>query len=745
MKTNLLKIALRQKAIAIPDDWRIKDDATMNATTGELVINCAKLGFSFSEDLLRAVNQILPTNKLVIFDYLKEVSGTKKNWTPLVKQWDIPTNESIKDHLVTWFSNIFNLDNGTKLACGHVIPEHTFPLERYNGCPFCGTPFEVHDLDYTPDKNPLKVLKLWSDTDLQKYLKTLLESPVALDATQIDSLKILLNHFEIPKNTNVGIKETLMLLIDALVEVDKADIAGDLFNNANDILRYLWYKHTGFLQIVEPRTIIKKSFQNGIQFRPSLDTRNDDSNEAIAKLKLKYSRTECRRYAAWINGLKLKTEKQCEIMHPKREIWVRVIRALRLSEYSKRKGFDYLADLLDTFYNKTYDVWQGQVNHFRLKADAENTFKLLKQRPGMFARSLFATMLWFGKEETLIHFRQIMHHIPARLIFTLNMYAENYFDINSSRSVKTLGGIQKRIPANRMLALYSTEELDSMKSEIEALGLEAITNQLLVENENKTIYIDPALKNIPISIGDRSDSIQDLPVAAMGTRFPIEGDTVRLFLQWGKDLPAQHLDMDLSCQVAYENNINHCSYNQLVIDGCKHSGDIRQIPHNVGTAEYIDVNMAKLKKLGAKYVSFTCNAYSTGSLAPNLVVGWMNSKFPMKISSKGVAYDPTAVQHQIRISQNMTKGLIFGVLDVEKSEMIWLEMSFSGQIVQNLDTKGVEALLAKLDAKLKIGDLLELKAEVQELQIVDDPALADEVYDMDWATNVAEVSQLFLG
>ena len=202
--------------------------------------------------------------------------------------------------------------------------------------------------------------------------------------------------------------------------------------------------------------------------------------------------------------------------------------------------------------------------------------------------------------------------------------------------------------------------------------------------------------------------------------------------------------MDLSCQVAYEDRTDRCSYSKLTIGGCQHSGDIQQIPHMVGTAEYINVNLDAMTKLGAKYVSFTCNAYTNGNLAPNLVVGWMNSKFPMKISKKGVAYDPTAVQHQVRITKTLNKGMVFGVLDVEAREVLWLELAFGGQIVQNLDAKGVEALMSKLDAKLKIGNLLELKATCQSLVLVDDPAEADEVYDMKWALNTAEVSSLFL-
>lgn len=59
-----------------------------------------------------------------------------------------------------------------------------------------------------------------------------------------------------------------------------------------------------------------------------------------------------------------------------------------------------------------------------------------------------------------------------------------------------------------------------------------------------------------------------------------------------------------------------------------------------------------------------------------MVIGWMNSANPMTISSDtGVAYDPSCVQHQVRVTQNLTKGLVFGVLDVKAAEkMVWLEM-----------------------------------------------------------------------
>lgn len=746
MNAELLKVSLRKNAIHLSQPApALGQSYELTETTGVLLTNCKRLGFTFSEALLHAVNQLTPRAKLAILNHLKTVTGVKKNWTPLVKQWDISTGESRTDHIMTWIANVMRSPKGTRLACGHMIPEGTFPLERYNGCPFCGTPFVFDELDYEADKNKLKTLQLWTDEDLNKELVTLMESPVASDATQIDSLTILLEHLGLPAQVDVKMKETMMVVLDALISADKADDAAQLIKGPTDLLRYLWFKHTGFLQIVEPKTIANRMAKNHQNHHRVADESIAAKIQSLMNLKLKYSRKECYRYASWLNGIQMDIATQCEQMHPKRGMWVRMIRALRLAEYSKKPGFERLEELLDNFYNQKYEVWQGKVNHYKLKADAENTFALLKQRPGLFARSLFSTMLWFGPVETIQYFRSVLDKVPARLIFTLNMYAESYFVKGQSRAVKPLGGLNKKIPVNQWLELYSDESLKEIQKMVQGLSLEVIKKKLgSIPNDNETIYIAKGLENIPIAIGDRSEQLQDLPGAQMGTRFPVEGSKVRLFLQWGEGLKAQHLDMDLSCNVIYENRNEFCSYSQLVIPGCKHSGDIQRIPHLTGTAEYIEIDLKVLQKNKAKYVCFTCNAYTNGSLEPNLVVGWMNSAHRMKISKSGVAYDPTTVQHQVRVKRSLSKGMVFGVLDVAKAEIIWLEMGFGGQIVQNMSSSTVEALMIKLDAKLKLAELLELKAEIQSLTKVEDPELADEVYDLNWAMDTAAVSALFL-
>ena len=575
----------------------------------------------------------------------------------------------------------------------------------------------------------------------------MLESRTALDATQADSLKILLAELPLPA-VGIKMKETLMLVIDTLVEQDRAQEAQIYFSAPNDILRYLWYKKTGFLQIIEPKTLIRKAGRNNAHLCNALDKSRSAAQAKREELKLKYTRRECKMVALWLNNLAMTPEKSCEMMHSKREMWVRMIRALRLAEYARKPGFENLKELMDVFYCQAYTVWQGEVERSRLKADAAQTFALLKQRPGMFARSLFANMLWFGPEETLAAFKEVVHLLPARLVVTLGMYAESYFEQGHKRMVKPLGGNALLIEPHYLVSLYMEDQLKEMVKEVQDLCKEVVATRFAnagAGSGSASMYIDPMLFHIPLSIGDRSEAVQDTSCALQGTRFPVEGDKVRLFMQWGKGLPAQHLDMDLSCHITLPSTTEVCSYFNLKAIGAKHSGDIRSIPDKKGTAEYIELDLNELDRVGAQYVAFTCNAYSNGAISPNLVVGWMNSAYPMKISERnGVAYDPSCVQHQVRVSQSVQKGLVFGVLKVKEREVVWLEIPFGGQTVLSLDTQTIEKYLDKLEAKTTVGELLAIKAQAQGLKLADTPE-ADEVYTREWALNTAAVTKLLLG
>ena len=750
---TLTRVALRYRAVFLDinrENINMKSEASVPVMA--FVARLKENGFCVSEELLHALNAV-PADRLAeITECINDVLGVKLNWAPLVKGWNVPTGESLADHLITWIANIFGKEagfKGTTLPCGHLIPEGTFPIERYNGCPFCGTPFETADFVYKGQASKLKELRLFTIEDMKHVFASLLASTTPLDGTQKDSLEQLLREFSLPEDANITMKETAMLVIKLLVEQNKADEASKLLKTPTDVLRYLWYEKTGYVQIIEPKTLVAHARKLYFHMWGPLDRGADAAKDMKKKLMLKYDRKACLRVALWLNAIPLTARQAAENMNPKRGMWVRMIRALRLGEYSRKNDFDHLAEILDVFYKQDYSTWQGRVDKARSENDADMTLALLKERPGLFARCLFASMLRFGSDKVLAAFEEVADKMPARLLLSLGNAAESYFDPKEVRLARPITGVTHQIEPNKLLALYDDEARKAMTEAVNDLYKASMARRFAVQQtEAKTIFIDPALYNIPVSVGDRSATIQDASCALMGTRFPVEGDAVRLFLQWGKGLHAQHLDMDLSARVTLPNGqIAECAYYNLTCVGAKHSGDIRSIPEMVGTAEYIELSLPELEAAGAVYVAFTCNAYSTGALSPNLVVGWMDSANPMKISEeKGVAYDPSCVQHMVRISEgNLSKGLVFGVLDVAKREIIWLEMPFTAQTMRGANSESIEALLHKLESKLSIGELLDMKAKAQSLTSVENAEEADEAYTYEWALNPAEVTKLLNG
>ena len=750
---NLTKVALRYRAVFLDihrEDINMQSEATVPVMA--FIARLKENGFCVSEELLHALNAV-PTSRLAeITECINDVMGVELNWASLVKGWDVPTGETLADHLITLLANIFGEEagfKGTTLPCGHLIPEGTFPIERYNGCPFCGTPFETADFVYKGQASKLKELRLFTASDMERLFTSLLSSATPLDATQKDSLEQLLREFPLPEDAGIAMKETAMLVIKLLVEQGKADEASALLKTPTDVLRYLWYEKTGYVQIIEPKTLIAHARRLYYHMWGPLDQSTDAAKGMKERLMLKYDRKACLRVAKWLNAIPITARQAAENMNPKRGMWVRMIRALRLGEYSRKKGFDHLAEILDVFYKQDFSTWQGRVDKACQANDADKTLDLLKERPGMFARCLFATMLRFGSDKVLAAFDETADKLPARLLLSLGNAADQYFNPKEVRMARPITGVPRQIQPNKLLALYGDDDREAMAQAVNDLYKASMERRFAMQKtEAKTIYIDPSLYHIPVSVGDRTTTIQDTSCALMGTRFPVEGDAVRLFLHWGKGLHAQPLDMDLSARIVLSNNkVLECAYYSLTCVGATHSGDIRHIPEMVGTAEYIELSLPTLEKAKAKYVMFTCNAYSTGALSPNLMVGWMDSAYPMKVSDKrGVAYDPSCVQHMVRVSEgNLSKGLVFGVLDVAKREIIWLEMPFTSQTLRGASGEVVEALLHRLETKLSVGELLEIKAKAQGLTKTENADEADETYTYEWALTPAEVTQLLNG
>ena len=64
------------------------------------------------------------------------------------------------------------------------------------------------------------------------------------------------------------------------------------------------------------------------------------------------------------------------------------------------------------------------------------------------------------------------------------------------------------------------------------------------------------------------------------------------------------------------------------------------------------------------------------------------------------------------------------------------------QTLRGVNAKSIESLLNKVETKLSIGQLAELKAKAQNLKLTDNADEADESYTYEWALNPVDVKKL---
>ena len=217
---TLTQVALRYRAVFLDiSRENINMQSEASAPVMAFTARLRENGFAVSEQLLHALNAVSVDRLAEITACVNEVMGVDLNWAPLVKGWNVPTGESVADHLVTLLANIFGEEagfKGTTLPCGHLIPEGTFPLERYNGCPFCGRPFVTAGFVYKGQGSKLKELRLFTLDDMKQVFHSLLASATPLDGTQKDSLSLLLRELPLPETVSVTMKETAMLVVKQL-------------------------------------------------------------------------------------------------------------------------------------------------------------------------------------------------------------------------------------------------------------------------------------------------------------------------------------------------------------------------------------------------------------------------------------------------------------------------------------------------------------------------------------------------
>ena len=104
-----------------------------------------------------------------------------------------------------------------------------------------------------------KELHLFQLSDLERKLNELLNSKTPLNRTQINTLTLLLTHFDVSEDTLIEMKETRLEVMKAWAEQQHFDRIGSYISSPTDLLRFLWFLKTNQSQIIQPKTLLKKA------------------------------------------------------------------------------------------------------------------------------------------------------------------------------------------------------------------------------------------------------------------------------------------------------------------------------------------------------------------------------------------------------------------------------------------------------------------------------------------------------
>jgi len=204
--------------------------------------------------------------------------------------------------------------------------------------------------------------------------------------------------------------------------------------------------------------------------------------------------------------------------------------------------------------------------------------------------------------------------------------------------------------------------------------------------------IDRGLADLLVPIGERSAAKSKIAwPRGSEARIP-DGEKLRLFLHWEE--PAQkRVDLDLSVAF-YDGDWRHvgtCDFTNLRIgDAAIHSGDLTSAPAPLGASEFIDLDLAELAAMRARYAVMVVMSYNSVAFE-KLPFGFAGL---MVSPAEGTHFDPRAVVQRFDL---MGRSVIVVPLtiDLASRRLRWIDAHIASYSELN-HVGGKRAALAHL-------------------------------------------------
>ena len=478
---------------------------------------------------------------------------------------------------------------------------------------------------------------LGTKKEFMEIFTTILESPTNVSKTDKDDVVWYISTFHqeainyLPKV--IPNKElSALVLATAAVKTEVLNLAlPTLLRTANDVLRFLAsYK--------QPTTTVSG-----------------------AKVKFKSVPRSTRRIILKqmeaVKNLK-------EEMKQNREEWKRAGEILHPNEFTEIAPKTCMA-FKSIRENATIKSWDSKLEAAFIANDWESALKLLKKKPGVFARKLdqLLSIKAVSAPTVLRAFSEVGAKVSTPLLIQLWEHFANRNNNKLSRTIRSAKkGQLKILPPKAPLKSTKPEHVcDSVE--------EALKTKLKAGTPLGKVFIGDGLDGLTIATNQRdaSEAKMSIPI---GSRIKIGNDPIVRFFIWWKEGETR-TDIDLSAAVLGEsfNYQSDLSYYSLKQGYGRHSGDITSAPN--GACEFIELNLTKLSK-AERYILMSIYSFTGQQFKniPECFAGWEMDKAlgTAKFSAKSAA-------QKFTVKSDATSTLPM-IIDTHTREVIWLDKPF---------------------------------------------------------------------
>lgn len=602
--------------------------------------NLEDLGFTFSPVLMERLNT-LSTDAFTSF------------YTQIVKDLKVMVGAHVRHRpMYPNFPEQVMLASDAELYINAIVHYFTAFIEDVTGKRVQGQglpEYEVQERFPLLDRVDLKVIDLGSEEEFDKMISNLIAANTSISETDKEDVKWVIANYDDLSNIipeNIPHKENMSFVVAALLDNDKANVdqISKFVKTATDVLR------------------LATAFSGG-----------DVSLAAKTKFR-RFKRVERR----LLLGLLEKAGNITEDMLRYESRWIVLGHQLHPGEYGARykraqEAFDILRN------NKEFKTFAGKVETALLDKDVQTAAKLLKSRPGEFARRL-DHMLRLTKDSKFVieTFGEVAAEVSTPVLLQV---MSHFAHRNEEREVRAF--FPKGVVANAVAIKNELPHVD----EYAAMAVvqkcqDALSKRFAELPSLGKVFVDSKLEQFLVPFSQRSAS-KALKTIVRGSRVDMgEGDTIRFFTYWkegmieGKKEHTGRVDIDLSA-VAYGEDwkfIDQLTYYNIKSDRFKgaHSGDITSAPN--GASEFIDLDITSMIKAGVRYVVASLNSYSHQPYCdlPECFAGWMMRQHP----NSGEIYDPRTVENKFDLAAD-TKICIPVIMDLVERKVVWADLALN--------------------------------------------------------------------